>query len=82
MEEDDGGDGAGEGADDGVEVCKGSGHALDFVGALEVDVPCYEFNGGGEAGRLSRGGGYGLPFGAGEGVVGLRSFWVGALASW
>ena len=74
MEEDDGGDGAGEGVDEGVEVCEGGGHALGFVGALEVDVPCYEFNGGGEAGWLSRGGGNMLPFGSGEGVVGLRSF--------
>ena len=71
LEEDDGGDGAGEGADEGVEVCEGSGYALGFVGALKVDVPCDEFNGGGEAGWLRRGGGYGLPFGAGEGVVGL-----------
>ena len=82
MEEDDGGGGAGEGADEGVEVCEGGGHALGFVGDAEVDVPCYEFDGGGEAGWLSSRDGYGLPFGAGEGIVWLGSFWVGALASW
>ena len=82
MEEDYGGDGAGEGKDEGVEVGEGSGHALSFVGEAEVDVPCYEFDGGREAACLGRGGSYGLPFGAGEGVVGLESFWVGVFASW
>ena len=79
MEEDDGGDGAGESEDEGVEVC---GHTLGFVGETGVDVPCYELDGGREAGGKGRGGGYGLPFGAGEGLVGLGSFWVGVFASW
>ena len=82
MEEDDGGEGLGEGGDEGVEVGEGGGHALACVGALEVDVPCYEFDGGGDGGWLGRGGGYGVPLGVGEGVVGLWSFWVGGLVSW
>ena len=82
MEEDYGGDGDGEGEDESVEVYEGSGHALGFVGEAEVDVPCYEFDGGREAGGKGRVGGYGLPFGAGVGVVGLGSFWVGVFASW
>ena len=82
MEEDDGG--VGEGSDEGVEVGEGGGHALGWVGALEVDVPGYEFDGGGDGGWWwgGGGGGNGVPFGVGEGVVGLRSFRVGRLASW